>query len=233
MNILAIITARSGSKGVPKKNIKFLDGIPLIVYSIKQAINSDCFSKIIVSTDDQEIADIAQNFGAEIPFIRPQELATDTASSIAVVQHAIAFFEDKNIFFDAVCLLQPTSPFREKGFIKAAITKFSQQSADALVSVLKVPDEFNPHWTFETDEKGFLKIATGENEIIKRRQDLPKTYFRDGSIYLTKVEFIKKGTFYGNHLFFIESNPMLYLNIDTPEDWQSAEERIQKIKHLL
>lgn len=233
MKILALIPARSGSKGVPNKNIKLLDGLPLIAYTIKQALESHCFTKIVVSTDTEEIAEIAKHYGAEVPFLRPKELATDTTSSITVAQHAITFFEEKNTFFDAVCLLQPTAPFREKRFIEDAISKFSQQAADALVSVLPVPDEYNPHWTFEKDSNGFLTIATGENEIIKRRQDLPKTYFRDGSIYLTKANFIKKGTFYGNQLSFIESNPLLYTNIDTPLDWQRAEEHIHKIKHLL
>lgn len=226
MKILAIIPARGGSKGVPGKNSKLLGNRPLIAYSIEQAIASNSFAKIIVSTDDEAIAKIAVDFGAEVPFIRPSELANDTASSIAVVQHTVDFFESKNEFFDAICLLQPTSPFREKGFIYKAITKFSLTNSDALVSVLTVPHEYNPHWVFETDANGMLQIATGEKEIIKRRQELPQAFFRDGAIYLTKMAFIKKGTFYGEKLTYIESNPDLYVNIDTMEDWIKAEQKL-------
>jgi len=125
-----------------------------------------------------------------------------------------------------VILLQVTSPFREEGFIDRAIEKFIQSEADALVSVLPVPHEYNPHWIFEADRNGNLRIATGENQIIKRRQDLPKAYFRDGSIYITKTEVIKQGSFFGNQLTYIESNPDLYVNIDTMDDWKKAEEML-------
>ena len=233
MKILAIIPARGGSKGVPGKNSKQLGGKPLIAYSIEQAIASNSFAKIIVSTDDETIAKIAMDYGAEVPFIRPQELSNDTASSISVVQHAIEFLESRNESFDAICLLQPTSPFREKDFIANAISKFSSINSDALVSVLPVPHEYNPHWTFEADSNGMLQIATGEKEIIKRRQELPKTFFRDGAIYLTKTAFIKKGTFYGDKLSYIESNPNLYVNIDTMEDWIYAEQKLPTILSLI
>ena len=233
MKILAIIPARSGSKGVPGKNSKLLGGKPLIAYSIEQAKASKVFTKIMVSTDDLAIAKIATQFGAEVPFIRPSALATDTASSIAVVQHAIDFLESKNEFFDAICLLQPTAPFREKGFINKAISIFSASDFDALVSVLPVPHEYNPHWVFETDTKGLLQIATGEKEIIKRRQELPKAYFRDGALYLTKIATIKSGSFYGEKLGFLENNPNLYVNIDTMDDWIEAERKLPTILSLI
>jgi N-acylneuraminate cytidylyltransferase len=233
MKILAIIPARGGSKGVPGKNIKVLGDKPLIAYSVEQAMASNSFNKIIVSTDDEAIATIARQYGAEVPFIRPVELANDTASSISVVQHAVEYFGAIGVSFDAICLLQPTSPFREKGFINKAIATFSSNNSDALVSVLQVPHEFNPHWVFEPDSNGLLQIATGENEIIKRRQELPKAFFRDGSIYLTKMESIKAGTFYGERLSFLESNPDLYVNIDTMKDWMEAEQKLPTILPLI
>lgn len=232
MKILAVIPARRASKGVPGKNIKLLGEKPLLSYSIEQAIASNSFEKIIVSTDDEAIAQIAIDYGAEVPFIRPSDLANDTASSILVVQHAVDFLASKNEFFDAICLLQPTSPFREKGFINKAIEQFLSTNADALVSVLPVPHEFNPHWVFESNNEGMLKIATGEKEIIKRRQELPKAFFRDGAIYLTKTELIKKGSFYGDKLSYLESNPNLYVNIDTMEDWEKAEKILPKFVSL-
>ena len=233
MKILAIIPARGGSKGVPGKNSKLLGDKPLIAYSIEQAIASNSFAKIIVSTDDEAIAKIAIHFGAEVPFIRPSELANDTASSIDVVKHSVDFLASKNEFYDAICLLQPTSPFREKGLIAKAIKKFSETNSDALVSVLPVPHEYNPHWAFESDKNGMLQIATGDKEIIKRRQELPQAFFRDGAIYLTKIASIKKGTFYGEKLGYIESNPNLYVNIDTMEDWICAEQKLPTILSLI
>lgn len=223
MRVLAIIPARGGSKGVPKKNIKLLGGKPLIEYTIKDAKSSKFLTEIVVSTDDSEIAFAAEIAGFKPPFIRPIELALDNSTSITVVQHAVDFFEKQNVFFDAICLLQPTSPFREKGFIDNAISKFIESKADSLVSVLPVPHEFNPHWTFEITENNLLKIATGETEIIPRRQELPKAYHRDGSIYISKVSIIKKGTFFGESISYIESNPDFYVNIDTIEDWKKAE----------
>ncbi|RTY92260.1 cytidylyltransferase domain-containing protein [Flavobacterium sp. GT3R68] len=229
MRILGIIPARGGSKGVPDKNIKILGDKPLIAYTIQQALESKLLSKIIVSSDSDAIIEMAKNFGAEVPFVRPEHLATDAASSIAVVQHTVAFLEEQGEFFDAICLLQPTSPFREKGFIDKAIAAFTEKKADALISVLTVPHELNPHWVFELNESGFLGISTGEKEIIKRRQELPPAFFRDGSIYITNMETIKKESFYGDSLSYIESNPDLYINIDTMGDWFLAEQKLPNI----
>ncbi len=233
MKILGIIPARGGSKGVPGKNIKLLGGNPLLSYTSKSAFDAKLLSKIIVSTDCENIANVARQNNIHVPFLRPNELATDFSSSIEVVQHAIEYFEKQGEFYDAVCLLQPTSPFRAKGFIDLAIQKFINDEADALVSVLPVPHEFNPHWVFEPNVDGYLSLATGETEIIKRRQDLPKSYFRDGSIYLTKTSFIKKGTFYGEKLSFIENESKFYVNIDTMYDWDKAENLLPELISLL
>jgi N-acylneuraminate cytidylyltransferase len=233
MKILGIISARGGSKGVPEKNIKFLGTKPLIAYTIENALQSELLTKVIVSTDNEAIATISKRYGAEIPFIRPIMLATDSASSIDVVKHAIVFFENKNEFFDAICLLQPTTPFREMGMIDNAIKTFVDSNCDGLVSVLPVPHEYNPHWVFEANKFGQLKIATGDKEIIKRRQDLPKSFFRDGAIYLSKIETIKNGSFFGNNLGFVESNPDFYVNIDTMKDWELAKKKLAKIQKLL
>jgi len=130
-------------------------------------------------------------------------------------------------------LLQPTSPFRPKGFIDLAIQKFINEEVDALVSVLPVPHEFNPHWVFEPNEKGLLQIATGDKEIIKRRQDLPQAFFRDGLIYITKTSVIKEGSFYGTKLSYLENHPDFYVNIDTLEDWEKATAKLPLIKSQL
>jgi CMP-N,N'-diacetyllegionaminic acid synthase len=146
-----------------------------------------------------------------------------------VIVHALKWFETQKIFFDAVCLLQVTSPFRTVAFLDAAIEKFIASGCDSLVSVQQVPHEYNPHWTFEANAEGHLKIATGEAEIISRRQALPVAYHRDGSIYITKTEILLRDhSLYGKTTAFIESDAASYVNIDTLADWDKAATMIQK-----
>lgn len=229
MRILGLIPARCGSKGVPNKNIKLLGNKPLIEYTIQDAKKSKSLAGLVVSTDSVDIAHIAELAGCKPPFIRPSELAQDTSTSLEVIQHALAFFEAQDHFFEAVCLLQPTCPFREKDSIDFAIEKFIATQADSLVSVLPIPHHYNPHWAFEVGNQGFLHIATGDEKIISRRQDLPNAFHRDGSIYITKTEVIKQGSLYGNSITYIESNPQFHVNIDTMDDWELAEKLISKI----
>ena len=224
MTVLGLIPARGGSKGVPFKNKKLLNGKPLISYTLEVALASKLLTKVVVSSDDNDIIKIAKDSGAEAPFVRPEHFASDKATSLSVIQHCLDFYRDKNIHFDAVCLLQPTSPFRTVDFLDKAIHKFQNSEVDSLVSVLKVPDEYNPHWVFVPDSNGNLDLATGENEIITRRQDLPDAYFRDGSIYITKTDVIlNQNSLYGSKIGFIESSPKNFVNIDTIEDWNKAE----------
>lgn len=224
MTVLGLIPARGGSKGVPFKNKKLLNGKPLISYTLEVALASKLLTKVVVSSDDNDIIKIAKDSGAEAPFVRPEHFASDKATSLSVIQHCLDFYRDKNIHFDAVCLLQPTSPFRTVDFLDKAIHKFQNSEVDSLVSVLKVPDEYNPHWVFVPDSNGNLDLATGENEIITRRQDLPDAYFRDGSIYITKSDVIlNQNSLYGSKIGFIESSPKNFVNIDTIEDWNKAE----------
>ncbi len=230
MKILGIIPARGGSKGIPGKNGKILGNKPLIAYSIEAAKKARLLTDFIVSTDDEEIARIARDWGARVPFLRPAELARDHTPTLPVVLHALDFFKSRNIRYDAVCLLQPTTPFRPEGFVDRAIEEFIRQDADSLVSVLPVPHEYNPHWVFEPGNDGFLHIATGDKEIIPRRQELPPAYFRDGSIYLTRTDVLeKKNSLYGERVAYILSDPARYVNLDTPGDWKRAEEMLNQI----
>lgn len=228
MKILAIIPARGGSKGVPGKNIKLLNGKPLLGYTAEIALQSQYLTEVIVSTEDEKIREVAKSLGIKVPFIRPMALAQDNTPTIDVIIHALEWYKNQTIFFDAVCLLQVTSPFRTLDFLDKAIEKFMASDCDSLVSVQKVPHEYNPHWTFEVNGEGNLKIATGETEIIPRRQELPIAYHRDGSIYITKTKvLLEEYSLYGKSNAFIESNPDFYVNIDTMEDWKKAEEMIQ------
>jgi CMP-N,N'-diacetyllegionaminic acid synthase len=224
LRVLGIIPARGGSKGVPRKNIKLLNNKPLIQYTIESALRSKLLTSVIVSTDDIEIAQISISLGAKVPFIRPKKLASDSAKSIDVVLHAIGELEEINLFFDAICLLQPTNPFRENGLIDLCIAKFAKKNYDSLMSVLPVPHQYNPHWVYEPNEMGILKLATNEIMPISRRQDLPAAFYREGSIYITKTEIIKtKKSLYGNKIGFQEIKSKFKVNIDTTADWVEAE----------
>ena len=228
MRILGIIPARGGSKGVPGKNIKLLNGKPLLQYTSEIALESQYLTTVILSSDNNQIITVAKSLGIQVPFLRPEEFAQDTTPTIDVIIHALRWYENQAIFFDAVCLLQVTNPFRTVEFLDKAIEKFITSGCDSLVSVQKVPHEYNPHWTFEVNPEGNLKIATGEEKIISRRQELPEAYHRDGSIYIVKKEvLLQQHSLYGKSISFIESAPEFYVNIDTLVDWDKAEQMIK------
>ena len=223
MRVLGIIPARGGSKGVPKKNSRLLCGKPLISYTVDAALKSKLLTNILVSTDDDAILAIAKNNKSLIALKRPTELATDESPTVLTVIHAIEYLKGRGMEYDAVCLLQPTNPFRTHDFIDAAILKFKESTTDSLVSVLEVPHEYNPHWVFEKNNEGHLVISTGEKEIVTRRQDLPVSFYRDGSIYITKTSVImNKKSLYGDSIGSIKSDATTHLNIDTMEDWEKA-----------
>ncbi len=230
MKILALIPARGGSKGIPKKNIKKLGGKELIRYSIELGLACTMIDQVVVSTDDEAIADVSRQAGASVPFLRPAALADDRSPTIDTVIHALQFFEAKGQIFDAVCLLQATSPFRTQEELHSAIQQFEQKQADSLISVREVPHVYNPHWVFKPTEDGqFLKIATGEETIISRRQDLPKAFHRDGAIYISKKEVIlKERSLYGRKVAHYLMTDSPNINIDSMEDWKLAEQEIAK-----
>ena len=224
MRILGLIPARGGSKGVPGKNIRLLGGKPLLAYTAEVALKSRRLEKVILSSDDPGIISIGKSLGLEVPFVRPSQLAEDASPTLPVVLHALDYFEAQGIHFDAVCLLQVTTPFRTVEFLDQAIDKFIASGADSLVSVREVPHQFNPHWTFTVNDSGFLTIATGDQKIISRRQELPAAFHRDGSIYLTRAEVIKQQrSLLGATIAYLPSPEDFHVNIDTPQDWEHAE----------
>jgi CMP-N,N'-diacetyllegionaminic acid synthase len=233
MKILGIIPARAGSKGVPGKNSRLLGDKPLLQYSIESALASEKLSKVLLSSDSRHILSLAKPFPDVICSLRPAELASDTATSISVVMQVLEEQEQEGETYDAICLLQPTCPFRKAGSIDQAIGYYIDQHADSLVSVLPIPDEYNPHWAFEPTANGYLAIATGDAQIVSRRQDLPRSYFRDGSIYISETALVRSGTFYGKKLSFIEGDIQMHVNIDNETDWQKAEQLLPQIKDML
>lgn len=205
--ILAIIPARGGSKGLPGKNIKPLCGKPLIGWTIKQAKDCKYIDEIFVTTDSEKIANTAKEFGVDVPFLRPVELANDTSSSMDVVEHVLSHFENKNIFFDYILLLEPTSPLRKKNDLDSAIQlAIENDAADGVISLGEVHME-HPMIVKKINEQGKITPYIDNVKKISHRQQADKAYFPYGVIYMIKTEVFKKErAFYTNNVlpYYIE-----------------------------
>lgn len=217
MKILGIIPARGGSKGIPKKNIKLLNGKPLIAYTIEAALASN-LDRVIVSTDCNDIADVSRQYGAEI-MMRPLELATDKTPTLPVLQDVVARIEEK---YDAIMTLQPTSPLRTVDDISKSIELFSNdKEADSLVSLVEVPHNYISEKLMSFDGRYLL----GSSEV-KRRQEVSTIYARNGAaIYITKIGKLGEYIFGGKILPYFMSKISSF-DIDDMEDWGIVEKLI-------
>lgn len=219
--MLAIIPARGGSKGLPGKNIKLLNNKPLIAYTIEAALKSNNISRVIVSTDDEKIAKIALDFGAEIPFMRPDNLATDDAKSIDVYQYTIEHLEKKyNMKINEFIVLQPTSPLRNEKHIDEAIALFIEKKAD---SVISYTEENHPiFWHKFVNEQGkFEDIFQGD--YLKNRQEIKPTYYPNGAIYVFKKDLIFQNAYYTNKSYAYLMEKINSVDIDTKDDFKYIE----------
>ncbi|MGC8875437.1 MAG: cytidylyltransferase domain-containing protein, partial [Chloroflexia bacterium] len=184
-------------------------------------------TRVILSTDDEEIAAVGRELGVEVPFLRPHELARDDTPTLPVIRHAVAELEREGTRYDAVCILQPTSPFRRPEWIDACVKLLFERGADCVITVAPVPSEYNPHWVYFEDPQGFLVLATGEGEPIPRRQDLPQAYHRDGSVYVTRRDVLMKtGSLYGRRVLGYLVDAHDTVNIDTVDDLAKAASRL-------
>jgi CMP-N,N'-diacetyllegionaminic acid synthase len=221
MKILYLIPARAGSKGLPGKNTKYLGEKPLVTYSIEFALNHlQSGDELCISTDDNGVLDIAKNMGVKIPFLRPLELATDTASTYDVLIHAINHYKNIDKNFDVLLLLQPTSPFRARNDLMEMISLYDQE-LDMVVSVKKAKE--NPYFTlFEEEENGLLIKSKSQN--FERRQDCPDVFAFNGSMYLININSLLKMKISEfkkiKKLVMPEERS---LDIDTLADWTLAE----------
>jgi CMP-N,N'-diacetyllegionaminic acid synthase len=184
--VLAIIPARGGSKGVPRKNIRELGGKPLIAWTIEEAKKSKYIDRLILSSDDEEIINVAKSFGCEVPFVRPTELALDETPGIDPILHAIHMLPG----YDIVVLLQATSPFRTEEDIDGCIRHCIDNDATATVSVTEV--EQNPYWMYTIDVAGKMAALISKDTFYARRQDLPPVYILNGAIYVARSEWLRK-----------------------------------------
>jgi len=222
MRILALITARGGSKRLPGKNIRSLGGKPLIVWSINIAKDIAEVVDILVSTDDTEIAEIAKNAGALVPWLRPSELATDTASSVDVCLHALEWYERENGKVDGLMLLQPTSPFRSRESVLQGIELFRRHKHRPVIGISVAKS--HPMWCFEIENGIMHPFIIGEG-LNMRSQDLPSAYIVNGAFYLISPEELRKQRlFYTKNVVpLIITAPEESLDIDTEWDWKLAE----------
>ncbi len=230
--ILGIITARGGSRGIPGKNIKILGKKPLIAYTIETALLSSLMDDVIVSTEDKNIADIARSFGAEVPFYRPLELATDTAGHLEVVAHALDFMEGvKGKKYDYVVILQPTSPFRKVEDIDETIKKVIKHKADSAFSMYEIEPSYHPIKIKKMEGDKVLPCAF-EEQIGLRRQDLPVAYKRSGAVYVTRRDLVvEEKKLFGDNLVGHVVPRDRSIDIDTEIDWLVAEHMYQKLKN--
>ncbi len=224
--ILAVIPARGGSKGVPGKNIRPLADKPLIAWTIEQARRCSWIDRVIVSTEDAEIAETALRWNAEVPFLRPANLATDDAKVVEVILHTLDWCREHDRSYDLVILLQPTSPLRDDGDIQAALRRLEECQADAVVSVC--PCEHSPLWSNllgpNGQMKNFLSFRSADN-----RQNLPVYYRLNGAIYVAKTDYFRQcHGFHGDRTYAYIMPSERSIDIDTLLDFQMAEFLIQR-----
>jgi len=221
--ILAVITARGGSKSIPRKNIKDLAGKPLIAYTIEAANKSKYLTRTILSTDDKEIAKISKHYGCEVPFTRPDEFAQDESTSMEVVQHALEWLkENEDEEYDYLMILQPTSPMRLAEDIDECIKLAVETDTDSVMSMKELED-FSPKKVKKIEEGVILPYFEEEGKQSSRRQDLSKMYKRNCAIYLTKTELIKQDDLFGKISRAYIMPEERSVDINAPIDFELAE----------
>ena len=216
-SILALITARGGSKGIPGKNIKPLAGKPLVNWTIEAAKGCHYIDRLIISTDDQAIADVAKAAGCEVPFMRPAHLATDTAGSMDVIMHALDNVAPQ---YDYVLLLQPTSPFRTTEHINEIIEQALDTDSEMMISVAKLKK--HPAFMYQLSD-GYLQSFV-PTKLQARRQDMPNAYEHNGALYLAKTDYLRaEKTYNANLAKPYEMQGYANLDLDELDDWAWAE----------
>jgi CMP-N,N'-diacetyllegionaminic acid synthase len=228
--VLGLVPARAGSRGVPGKNLRPLGGRPLLAYTADVALAARRLARVVLSTEDDAIAAAGRALGLEVPFRRPPELAADDTPMRAVMRHALAALEAAGDRYDAVCLLQPTVPFRTAALVDACVDALASAAAvDAVVTVRRVPDRYHPAWVYLPCGDGLLALADGGAAPVPRRQELPPAYHRDGAVYVIRRDAIVDGpTFLARRVLGYPTDGAgaagdAAVNIDGPDDWALAE----------
>ncbi len=224
MRVLVVIPARGGSKGVPRKNLAPIAGVPLVVHTIRAALASrHPLVDVIVSTEDHEVAEVARQAGASVPFMRPEDLATDTAKSIDVITHAVRFVEDRDgEELDWVMTLQPTAPLRAAEDIDGAIAAAAtDEDCDSVISVVQLVDS-HPVFAKRIEDERLVPFCVEEVEGTRRQDIKPEAYKRNGAIYLTRRDVIMAGSVWGRSIRPYLMPPERSVNIDSVLDLELA-----------
>lgn len=223
MKVLGVIPARGGSKGVPRKNLRMLCGKPLLAWTAEVALASLCLEKVILSTDDEEIAELGRQLGLEVPFLRPAELATDEAPTLHVLQHAIAHYKALGDTFDAVFTLQPTNPLRTVEDIQGATELLEATGADSVISFADAGDKHPARMKQIGEDLRVIDPPFAEAVEGMPRQQLPKYYLREGSVYLTREDVIvQQNSLKGRDCRAWIIPPERAVNLDTELDFLLA-----------
>lgn len=225
---LALIPARENSKGIPSKNLKVLGDRPLLAHAIACAQATPGIDRTVVSTDSEEIASVARDWGAEVPFMRPANLATDDAPMIGVILHALEALAADGWRADVLALLQPTAPFRRAEDVSSALSILREDpSADSVVSVEAVPSHYSPHYVMKI-EGGQLQPFLEDGARLTRRQDAPPAYSRNGQFYVARVaSLLETRSLYGRVSRAIVTSHEA-VNLDEPKDWRDAVELLNQ-----
>jgi CMP-N,N'-diacetyllegionaminic acid synthase len=230
--LLAVITARGGSRRLPRKNVLTFAGKPLIAWTIEAGLQSKYVDRVIVSTDDEEIAEISRSHGAEVPFMRPQELSNDTASSTDVIRHAVKALENNEQKFGYLLYLQPTSPLRTSDHIDEAVALMIQKEANGVIGVTAMnhPIEWSNILPENLSMDGFIS----KNNQEKRSQDFPQRYCVNGAIYLCKKKSVIEGdgSFFKEGSYAYKMDPVDSVDIDTQKDFLVAEAFLKYSRNL-
>ena len=220
MKSLALITARGGSKRIPRKNIKGFNGKPIIAYSIEAALSSGVFDEVMVSTDDEEIADISRKYGASVPFLRSEKTSNDFATTSDVIHEVIEEYEKRGEKFEILTCIYPTAPFITADKLKKAVEDLKASDADTLIPVVRF--SYPPQRAMEIRD-GHLVFRQPEN-LTKRSQDLEPHYHDAGQFYVTRTEsFLKTNSLLMGKILPLELSELEVQDIDNEVDWKLAE----------
>jgi CMP-N,N'-diacetyllegionaminic acid synthase len=231
MEIVGLIPARGGSKRLPGKNIKPLAGKPMIAYTIEAALNARYLDKVIVSTDSEDIKKISLSCGAEVPFMRPDELSGNKVSDLPVMQHALDFFSNDGYDADAIVYLRPTSPFKTSDVIDEVVDKFWQTNADVVRTIAPVEGVFHPYWMFSQQKDGRVDPFIPGIKISKYYQSqlLPPAFRMTGVVDLFSTKsIIQENIFDNENTFSVEISPEIAIDIDTSLDFKFCEQIINQ-----
>ncbi|MBI4263986.1 MAG: acylneuraminate cytidylyltransferase family protein [Acidobacteria bacterium] len=227
MNVLGVVPARGGSKSIPRKNVALVAGRPLLAYTADAARAARRLTRVVVSTDDPEIAAVAKDLGLDVPFLRPPALAGDATAMLPVLQHALEAMKALGFSADAVVLLQPTSPLRRAEHIDTAVELLQTSGADSVVSVVEVPHQFNPVSVMRLDGGRLVPFLDGP--LVLRRQDKPRVFARNGpAVLAVRTAVLERGSLYGDDVRPLVMAAEDSIDLDSPSDLEEIECRLAR-----